>query len=123
MTDEHKAGIRIVGTAMALVLLSACGVPFSSVEEEHHEPLFLGSTAAPNQAPGEYIVTVSAGAGEDLLRRQYRIYGIRDITDLGADMFLLRLGNDPGLDAVQRKASESGQVRAVQPNYIYQDNR
>lgn len=123
MANAHigKLGIRTASLALSLALLGACHL--SPMKDEAHDPLYLGSSTAPDRVPGEYIMTVSPGAGEEVLRRQYRIYGIRKITALGANMFLVKLGNDPGLDAVQRKAAESGKVEEVQPNYIYRGNR
>lgn len=54
-----------------------------------------------------------------MLRELYADYGIREIIDLGGNRFLIKLTSDPGLDVIQRKGSESGKVKAAQPNFMY----
>ncbi len=54
-----------------------------------------------------------------MLRDLYADYGIRKIIDLGGSRFLIKLNSDPGLDVIQRKGSESGKVKAAQPNFMY----
>ncbi len=76
-------------------------------------------TAPPARAPGEYIVTAAPAADGASISSLYADYGVREIVHLGGNTFLLKLRHDPGLEAMQRKGTESGQVKAVQPNFIY----
>lgn len=73
----------------------------------------------PQRVPGEYLVTVRKGTDERRIRdlyAEYRVVGLRRVRD---DVFLLALANDPGPEAVAERGRSSGDVAAVQPNYVY----
>jgi hypothetical protein len=102
--------------AIALVSLAACGGESS---EKPPAPLERGSGTVQDRVPGEYVITVRSGGDADLLRDLYEEYGVRDVSEIGPDLFLLKLKEDPGVDEIRRKGIESGKVSAVQPNFIY----
>lgn len=117
-----RPGIGLFAAVLALALYS-CDSRVSSAKEDRQPMLQMERGPLPERAPGEYIVTMAPGAGKDLLRQQYSAYGIREIVDLGANMFLLKLSQDPGADELMRKGMASGKVKAVQQNYIYRANK
>ena len=98
----------------------ACSGPMT---DKTDPPLQVGSPASSRQANSEYIVSVHQGADSGLLRKLYGPYGVRDITDLGAGQFLIKLQHDPGLATVKQKGLDSGKVKYVQPNFSYRLNR
>jgi hypothetical protein len=69
--------------------------------------------------PGEYIVTLRGPGDEATVRRALVRLPVLDVRNLGQGRFLVRLGGDPGPDAVRRDALASGEVLDVQPNFIY----
>ena len=109
-----RVGVLLL--AAALANLAACDVP---VNEKPRVPLQRTTGTLPDRVAGEYIVTVQAGGDEVLLRRLYATYGVRDIAELGPHRFLVKLERDPGLDEIRRAGLASGQVSAVQPNFVY----
>jgi len=74
--------------------------------------------AAPERVRGEYIVT-APGIDAARLRRLFSVYEVRDVADLGAGRFLIRLNRDPGPAEIERTALGSGDIKAIQPNFIY----
>jgi hypothetical protein len=98
----------------------ACSGPMT---DKTDPPLQVGSPASSRQANSEYIVSVHQGADSGLLRKLYGPYGVRDITDLGAGQFLIKLQHDPGLATIKQKGLDSGKVKSVQPNFSYRLNR
>lgn len=74
---------------------------------------------APRTIPGEYLITVTAGAGEALVRERFGPLGIARLQALGPNLFLVKLEPDPGLPALEQVRAQDGRVTAVQPNYAY----
>jgi hypothetical protein len=72
-----------------------------------------------DRAPGEYLVTLREGGDEAALRRALARHALREVEALGRGRFLVRLADDPGLDALRRDALASGEVVDVQPNFAY----
>lgn len=84
----------------------------------------MRSVARPQQAdrvPGEYIVTITAGADNptEALRNAYSEFGIIRLTPIGSDRYVLKLERDPGPAAIEQKARDLPAVKSVQPNLIY----
>lgn len=113
----RNVGVLLVVAASAVLV--SCG---SDVKEESPSPLRLGTTAGSDQVAGEYVFTVHAGGNAAVLRQLYSEYGVREVTDLGMNLFLIRLNRDPGLDEIKRKGLESGKVKDVQPNFAYRSD-
>lgn len=106
--------------AAALVSFVACS---SDMKDESHPPLQPGTNTVSDRVAGEYIVTVQPGSDAALLRQLYAAYGVRELSDLGANHFLVKLNRDPGLDEIRRTGLDSGKVTAVQPNFVYRGLR
>ena len=110
----RKVGVLLLA-AVSAVLVSCS----SDVKEGSPSPLRLGTTAGSDQVAGEYVITVHAGGDAAFLRQ---LYGVRELTDLGMNLFLIRLNRDPGLDEIKSKGLESGKVKDVQPNFAYRSD-
>lgn len=102
--------------AVASALLVSCS---SGMKEGPQLSLRPGAASTPDRVAGEYIVTVHPGGDVASLREFYAAYGIREITDLGKGLFLLKVERDPGLAEIKRRGLESGKVKDAQPNFIY----
>ena len=113
----RKVGVLLVAAASAVLV--SCG---SDMKEGSPSPLWLGTTAGSDRVAGEYVITVHAGGDAALLRQLYGEYGVRELTDLGMNLFLIRLNRDPGLDEIRSKGLESGKVKDVQPNFAYRSD-
>ena len=105
---------------LLLVVASALLVSCVSGAKEGPQPhLRFGTANTPDRVAGEYIVTVLPGGDAALLRELYTAYGVREVTDLGKGLFLIKVEQDPGLAEIKRRGLESGKVKDVQPNFIY----
>jgi hypothetical protein len=75
--------------------------------------------SAENSVPGEYIVTLAPGADVAVLRQVYGRFGLRKAQELGGGLFLVGLGEDPGLARMKELQMQDPRIRAVQPNFVY----
>ena len=74
------------------------------------------------RVPGEYLVTLAAGADVEAIAGLYGRFGIRGTQGLGRDVFLVRLMDDPGPARMEELRAHSAQIKAVQPNFVYRIN-
>jgi len=75
--------------------------------------------AQQTRAPGEYLVTLAARDNVKAIVDLYGQFGIKGIQDLGHNIFLLTLTEDPGPVRMEQLRGESAHIRAVQPNFVY----
>lgn len=78
-----------------------------------------GGPAPQARAPGEYLVTLAAQSGPEAIVELYARFGIKAIQDLGRNVFLVSLTEDPGPDRMERLRADNARIRAVQPNFVY----
>lgn len=104
---------RLIVTAGFLVAL--VGGEFSCADTTPVPP----PHAEQHRLKGEYIVTVADGGAETLLQQLYGEYAVETLKDLGKGRYLLRVGRDPGARIMEEKATESGRIKSVQPNFSY----
>lgn len=76
---------------------------------------------------GEYLVTWKEGSSADVVQRtvlrRLARFSPEVVKSLaGQRMFLIRLKNDPGPDAVARLLRGQPGIEAVQPNFLYHTN-
>ena len=71
-----------------------------------------------NISPHEYIITLSEN-NESIIKNSFNQFGISLIKHLGNNMFLLKLINDPGIDAIRLQTGNNKSIIAIQPNYKY----
>ena len=71
------------------------------------------------RVPGEYLVTLAAGADVKAIVELCGRFGIKGTQDLGRDLFLVRLAEDPGPARLEELRAQNAQIKAVQPNFVY----
>ncbi len=118
--------LLVAAIVAASALSCACRRPAGGASPEAQPSPPAPRAAAPRalpdaqaRVPGEYLVTVAGGAGEQAVRDAFARYGIAAVQGLGNGMFLLTLSPDPGLEALQALQRESPRIQAVQPNFVY----
>jgi hypothetical protein len=99
---------RIIVLAVSLAVataVSACG----------------GSELRTRQArvPGEYLVTLVAPESVTAIADRYGRFGIKGIQDLGHNLFLVTLTEDPGLARMEQLRGTDDHIQSIQPNFIY----
>jgi hypothetical protein len=72
--------------------------------------------------PGEYLVTLAAGTDVKAIADLYGRYGIKGTQDLGRNLFLIRLTEDPGPAKLEELRTQNVQIKAIQPNFVYRGN-
>ena len=71
------------------------------------------------RVPGEYLVTLAADAAVNAIADLYGRFGIKGIKELGNNVFLVTLIEDPGLEKMEKLRGGNAHITAVQPNYVY----
>jgi len=71
------------------------------------------------RVPGEYLVTLAARSGVEAIVELYERFGIKGIQNLGHDVFLVSLTEDPGPDRMEQLRGDNARILAVQPNLVY----
>ena len=78
-----------------------------------------GASSRQTRVPGEYLVTLAEGADGKVIADLYGRFGIKGAKDLGNNVFLVTLAEDPGPDRMEELRGQNASVKAVQPNYVY----
>lgn len=91
----------------------------SACSQTPSEPAPVGFSSRQTRVPGEYLVTLAAGADAKAIDDLYGLFRIKGIKDLGNNVFLVTLTEDPGPEKMQKLRGESARIKAVQPNYVY----
>ena len=71
------------------------------------------------RVPREYLVTLAPRADVKTISDVYGQFGIKGIKDLGNNVFMVTLTEDPGPASMEKLRGENAQIRAVQPNFVY----
>jgi len=78
-----------------------------------------GWSSSQARIPGEYLVTLAAGAEANTIVDTFGRFGIRGTRQLSPDTYLVTLTEDPGPVAMEELGRKDKAVRAVQPNFAY----
>ncbi|MEO8717221.1 MAG: hypothetical protein ABI423_03265 [Burkholderiales bacterium] len=108
---------RLIPLAVALAgaaAISACGNP--ALGNRETTPAVQAQNT---RVPGEYLVTVAPRVRAKAIAELYEQFGIKDIRDLGGNIFLLILAEDPGPARMEQLREENAHIRAIQPNFTY----
>ena len=108
---------RCFGLVVAMTGLAAG----SSCSQTQHNPAPTPTDFSLPQTriPGEYLVTLTAGADVKAIADLYGRFGIKNTRLLGPNVFLLTLNEDPGPAKVEEVRKQSAQIKAIQPNFVY----
>jgi len=79
----------------------------------------MDSSSRQTRVPGEYLVTLAAGADVKAIAELYGRFGIKGTQDLGRNLFVVRLTEDPGPARLEELRSQNAQIKAIQPNFVY----
>lgn len=113
-----KLGMRrLIALAVTLAsagAASACGSPAPRATEAA-----VPAGARQHRVPGEYLVTLAARNGVEAIAELYGRFGIKGIRDLGHDVFLVILTEDPGPARMEQLRGGNARIQAVQPNFVY----
>jgi hypothetical protein len=108
---------RLVALAVAAagaVAGSACGNP------PGNPPVApAGAWSQQARVPGEYLVTLTAPVNARAIADLYGRFGIKGIKELGQNVFLVILTEDPGPAQMEKLRGQNVHIKAVQPNYVY----
>lgn len=74
------------------------------------------------RVPGDYLVTLAEGADVKVIADLYGRFGIKSMKDLGRNIFLVTLTEDPGPSKMEEFRGQNAHVKAVQPNFVYRIN-
>jgi hypothetical protein len=69
--------------------------------------------------PGEYLVTLAARGSVKSIVELYGRFGIKGMQDLGRNVFLVTLTEDPGPARMEQLRGNNARILAVQPNFVY----
>ena len=109
---------------------SACGHAPSGSVKPMPAPLSSNFAAATpihsfsgqSRVTGEYLVTLVAGTDVKVISEVYGGFGIKSLRDLGAGLFQVNLGEDPGPEKMEALRGQKSGIKAIQPNFIYSTN-
>ena len=107
--------MRVLSLLCLTLALFACGAK----EETGAVSRRTSWSDAQAYVPREYIVTAASNVDVETVGRVYAAFGIENVHSLGGGRYVLRLTRDPGIDRIRSLAVESGQIEAVQRNFIY----
>lgn len=112
-------GRTIIVLALGAVTISACTMSSPPEPAPRHRTILRAEQ--PDRVPGEYIVTLKAGAKDrhQDVRKAYSDFGVIHVLPIGENRYVLKLERDPGLSEIKRKAENSPAIESVQPNFIY----
>ena len=77
------------------------------------------ATSQPARVPGEYLVTLTVSADAKVIRDVYGRFGIKSVQELGSNVFLVTLVEDPGPEAMVKLRAENLRIKSVEPNFVY----
>jgi hypothetical protein len=83
----------------------------------------MDSSSRQARVPGEYLVTLAAGADVKAIADLYGRFGIKGTQGLGRNIFLVRLTEDPGPAKLEELRTQDAQIKAIQPNFVYRAGR
>jgi hypothetical protein len=109
-----------IGFAVALAgaaMVSACSHTPGNPETAPKDAL-----SQQTRVPGDYLVTLAEGADVKVIADLYGRFGIKGMKDLGRNIFLVTLTEDPGPSKMEELRVQNAHVKAVQPNFVYRIN-
>ena len=113
-----KYGMRcFIGLAVALAgAATACACGHTPGNPQAAP---AGAWSQQTRVPGEYLITLAEGADGKVIADLYGRFGIKGTKDLGRNIFLVTLAEDPGPARMEELRTQNAHVKAVQPNFVY----
>jgi hypothetical protein len=114
---------RVIATAAALAALGTgcCSRSAAGGQPPTDAAPVAGGLghAASQRIPGEYLVTLAPGTTPEAIGVAFGALGVKSVEDLGGDLYLVTVGEDPGPERMEALRAKDARVRAVQPNLVY----
>jgi len=108
---------RLVAFALAVAAAAAGYACSNSPGNPQTAP--AGASSQQTRVLGEYLVTLAAPAEVKAIADLYGRFGIRGIKNLGPNVFLVTLTEDPGPATMEKLRGENAHIKAVEPNFVY----
>jgi hypothetical protein len=108
---------RLIAIAVAVAGAAAGYACGSSPGNPEAKP--AGAWSQPTRVAGEYLVTLAADTEVKAIAGLYGRFGIKGIKELGNNVFLMTLTEDPGPEEMEKLRGGNALIKAIQPNYIY----
>lgn len=116
-----KYGIRrLIALAVAMTGMAAGSACCHSPGNPGPTPKDVSSRQT--RVPGEYLVTIDARADIKAITDLYGRFGIKGIQELGRNIFLVTVTEDPGPAKMEELRERNERIQAVQPNFVYRTN-
>jgi hypothetical protein len=109
--------LRCFGLVVAMTGLASGSACSQTPRDPPPTPMDL--SLRQTRVPGEYLVTLAAGADVKAIADLYGRFGIKGTQDLGRNLFLVRLTEDPGPAKLEELRTQNAQIKAIQPNFVY----
>jgi len=113
-----KAGARILIWVAIIVAGAAAGCARDDVPG-NRKAAPAESWSRQTRVQGEYLVTVAADGDVKAIASLYGRFQVKETKDLGNNVFLVTLAEDPGPETMEKLRKGNIHIKAVQPNYIY----
>ncbi|MGC2519382.1 MAG: hypothetical protein WA373_09800 [Burkholderiales bacterium] len=108
---------RRIGLVLAMTGLAVGSACSQTPRDPAPTPMDFPSRQT--RVPGEYLVTLAAGADVKAVADLYGRFGIKNTQSLGRNIFLVTLTEDPGPARMEELRGQNAQIKAVQPNFVY----
>jgi hypothetical protein len=109
---------RAIGLVLAMAGLAAGAACSQNARDSAPASLHVSDN---QRVPRQYLVTLAPGVDVSAITNVYGRFGIKRTQDLGRNLFLLTLTEDPGPTKMEELRTQNEQIKAVQPNFVYMD--
>jgi len=105
--------------ALAMAVAGAAAGYACSNSPGNPQAALAGALSQQTRVAGEYLVTLAARAEVKAIADLYGRFGIKNIKDLGNNVFLVTLTEDPGPEEMEKLRGGNALIKAVEPNFVY----
>lgn len=108
--------ILIITNLLFLLTLTTCVNSGKNLNilSERTKPVM---TSEAGVISGEYIVIVRNNCDEFLLRKFFYEYGIKEITSIRLNVYLIKFASDPGYKELLKESDKTNSIEDIKPNY------
>ena len=104
---------------LTLMLLS---IIFTGCGDNPARQVQLQSPAGQTRVSGEYLVTLAPDTDKSVINERFVRQGLKDVHDLGEDIYLIVVSNDPGPKAMRVQIRKDPRITKIQPNLVDWDH-
>ena len=115
--EVNRGMQRLIALAMAVAGAAAGYACSNSPGNPQAAP--AGALPQQTRAAGEYLVTLAGRAEVKAIADLYGRFGIKNIKDLGNNVFLVILTEDPGPEEMEKLRGGNALIKAIEPNFVY----